>query len=106
MPVAAVRSEQRTERAELKPSHEQFADGYLLTRADMEFYWDNYQADFAPFDPNKLTDEIEEQAWFTEPARPGDVFSADPERLWSNVLERMGDEYRLLARMPEDPRMN
>ena len=23
-------------------SHEQFADGYLLTRADMEFYWDNY----------------------------------------------------------------
>ena len=23
-------------------SHAQFADGYLLTRSDMEFYWDNY----------------------------------------------------------------
>lgn len=23
-------------------SYEQFADGYLLTRSDMEFYWDNY----------------------------------------------------------------
>jgi acetyl esterase len=23
-------------------SHEQFADGYLLTRSDMEFYWGNY----------------------------------------------------------------
>jgi hypothetical protein len=34
------------------------------------------------------------------------VFSTEPERLWSSVLERMGDQYRLLARMPEDPRMN
>ena len=63
-------------------------------------------AGYAGWTTGQLEDEVEEEAWFIEPARPGDVFSNDPERLWSSVLERMGDQYRLLARMPEDPRLN
>jgi len=63
-------------------------------------------AGYAGWGTGQLEDEIEEEAWFIEPALPADVFSADPERLWSTVLERMGDQYRLLARMPDDPRMN
>ena len=63
-------------------------------------------AGYAGWSTGQLEGEIEEEAWFTEPAQPGDVFSNDPERLWSTVLERMGDQYRLLARMPEDPRVN
>ena len=63
-------------------------------------------AGYAGWSTGQLEDEIDEEAWFTEPALPGDVFSTEPERLWSPVLERMGDQYRLLARMPEDPRVN
>jgi putative transcriptional regulator len=63
-------------------------------------------AGYAGWGTGQLEDEIDEEAWFTEPAQPGDVFSNAPERLWSTVLERMGDQYRLLARMPEDPRVN
>jgi putative transcriptional regulator len=63
-------------------------------------------AGYAGWGPGQLEDEIEEEAWFTEPAIPADVFSDDPERLWANVLERMGSRYALLARMPEDPRWN
>jgi putative transcriptional regulator len=63
-------------------------------------------AGYAGWGPGQLEDEIEEEAWFTEPALPADVFSEDPERLWATVLERMGSQYRLLARMPDDPRWN
>ena len=63
-------------------------------------------AGYAGWGTGQLEGEIEEEAWFIEPALPDDVFSEEPERLWSTVLERMGDQYRLLARMPDDPRMN
>jgi putative transcriptional regulator len=63
-------------------------------------------AGYAGWGTGQLEGEIDEEAWFTEIAQPGDVFSAEPERLWSAVLERMGDPFRLLARMPEDPRVN
>jgi len=63
-------------------------------------------AGYAGWGTGQLEDEIEEEAWFTEPATAEDVFSAEPDRLWSAVLERMGDPFRLIARMPEDPRVN
>ena len=63
-------------------------------------------AGYAGWDSGQLEGEIEEEAWFTEQALPADVFSDDPEHLWSHVLERMGSKYRLLARMPDDPRLN
>jgi putative transcriptional regulator len=63
-------------------------------------------AGYAGWATGQLEDEIEEEAWFTEPATPADIFSTAPERLWSAVLERMGDPFRLIARMPEDPRVN
>ena len=32
-----------------------------------------------------------------------DVFTPDPDALWSSVLERKGGQYALVARMPPDP---
>jgi putative transcriptional regulator len=63
-------------------------------------------AGYAGWGPGQLEGELEEEAWFTDPALPGDVFSERPEQLWSHVLERKGSQYKLVARMPEDPRMN
>ena len=37
---------------------------------------------------------------------PDDVFTEAPEDLWSDVLERKGGEYALVARMPLDPSLN
>jgi putative transcriptional regulator len=34
------------------------------------------------------------------------VFGADPDSLWSTVLERKGGSFALLARMPLDPSLN
>jgi putative transcriptional regulator len=63
-------------------------------------------AGYSGWSEGQLDGELLEEAWFVEPALPGDVFCADAERLWNHVLERKGGPYRLLSRMPEDPGMN
>lgn len=63
-------------------------------------------AGYAGWGPGQLEDELEREDWIVAPCRPSDVFSEDPESLWSGVLERMGGQYRLVARMPVDPSVN
>ncbi len=63
-------------------------------------------AGFAGWATGQLESELERGDWFLEPARPDDVFSSAPEDLWSEVLERKGGEYALVARMPLDPSLN
>jgi putative transcriptional regulator len=61
-------------------------------------------AGYAGWGPGQLDDELEAEAWITEPAHPDDPF--DEGDLWATVLARKGDEYALLARMPSDPSLN
>jgi putative transcriptional regulator len=63
-------------------------------------------AGYAGWGPRQLEAELAEDGWFVEPALPGDVFTDDPDALWSRVLDRKGGRFRLLARMPDDPTMN
>ena len=61
---------------------------------------------YAGWGPGQLETELGEEAWFVEPALPADVFDTSPEDLWRRVLERKGGAFRLVARMPDDPRLN
>jgi putative transcriptional regulator len=63
-------------------------------------------AGLAGWSPGQLEAEIEREDWILEPAIDDDVFSVDPESLWSTVLERKGGSFTLLARMPPDPSLN
>jgi len=54
----------------------------------------------------QLDSELERDDWIIEPARREDIFDTDPEDLWSEVLERKGGQYALVARMPLDPSLN
>jgi putative transcriptional regulator len=63
-------------------------------------------AGYSGWGEGQLEGELEEDSWIVEPALPGDVFCADADALWGHVLERKGGQYRLLARMPDDPGMN
>src|SRR5690348_17237306 len=60
-------------------------------------------AGYAGWGGGQLDDELDEDAWFTAPALPGDIFTDDHETLWNRVLRRMGGHFRLIASMPEDP---
>lgn len=63
-------------------------------------------AGFSGWGPGQLEIEIDEDAWIIEAPIPRELFPEDPAALWSAVLERMGGEYALVARMPEDPSLN
>ena len=61
-------------------------------------------AGYAGWGEGQLDDELEQEAWIVSDAHPDDPFEDGD--LWAGVLERMGDEFALLARMPSDPSMN
>ena len=58
---------------------------------------------YAGWGPGQLDDELDEGSWIVEPALADDVFTAEPDALWSAVLRRKGGPFRVLAAMPPDP---
>lgn len=63
-------------------------------------------AGYSGWGPGQLEGEIEEDAWLVTPALPEDVFLDDTERLWGQVLARLGRGYEILRTMPRDPSSN
>jgi putative transcriptional regulator len=61
---------------------------------------------YSGWGPGQLDGELEEGSWIVEPARPEDVFTNDPDGLWSAVLRRKGGPFGILASMPPDPSRN
>src|SRR2546426_5258187 len=56
-------------------------------------------AGYAGWGEGQLEQELEEESWIVEPTTPEDVFTDDPEGLWSGVLKRKGPKYQLLSTM-------
>jgi putative transcriptional regulator len=54
----------------------------------------------------QLDAELEDEGWIVADLEPGDPFTADPDALWSTVLQRLGGSFALVARMPDDPSLN
>ena len=63
-------------------------------------------AGHAGWGPGQLEAELEEEAWIVEPPLRDELFSDDPDGLWSAILRRMGREFALLSTMPPDPSLN
>lgn len=63
-------------------------------------------AGHAGWGPGQLEVEMEEESWIVEPVRGDDVFTDEPDLLWSTVLRRKGGEFALIATMPADPSVN
>jgi putative transcriptional regulator len=84
--------------------------GFLPAEADPDALGELRRArvyvGYAGWGPGQLDDELEDGSWIVEPALPEDVFTEDPERLWSTVLRRKGGAFGLLATMPPDPSLN
>jgi putative transcriptional regulator len=63
-------------------------------------------AGYAGWGPGQLDEELDEGSWIVAPALADDVFTGDPEELWSDVLRRKGGPFEVLALMPPDPSAN
>jgi putative transcriptional regulator len=84
--------------------------GFLPSRVDPNTLGELRRArvyvGYAGWGPGQLDDELEDGSWIVEPALADDVFTSDPEGLWSAVLRRKGGPYGVLAGMPPDPSQN
>jgi putative transcriptional regulator len=63
-------------------------------------------AGYAGWGPGQLEDELAEGSWVVLPSRVADVFTVDPDGLWSEVLRREGGGYAVLSMLPDDPTTN
>lgn len=61
---------------------------------------------YAGWAAEQLEQELAEEAWFVLGAFPADVFCADAERLWHDVLQRQGGRLALLSGYPPHPSLN
>jgi putative transcriptional regulator len=63
-------------------------------------------AGYAGWGAGQLEGELHEDAWLIVAAQPGDVFHEEPERLWEDVLRRLGPAFAMMRTMPADPSLN
>ena len=63
-------------------------------------------AGYAGWSAGQLHAEIQDGAWYLVPAEAGDVFAADPDRLWRQVLRRQGGDLAFVSTFPDDPTLN
>ncbi|MCP5025058.1 MAG: hypothetical protein GY929_02130 [Actinomycetia bacterium] len=54
----------------------------------------------------QLDDELRQGGWWVVDSEPGDLFSEDPDGLWSAVLARQGGALATVASFPEDVSLN
>ncbi len=63
-------------------------------------------AGYASWGSGQLEDEIAAGAWLVIDAKPGDVMTSTPERLWSDVLRRQGGRLAAVASFPPNTNLN
>jgi len=54
----------------------------------------------------QIKEEIDGHAWILAKADSSTVLMAESDQLWREVLISMGNEYKVMANYPEDPRLN
>jgi len=63
-------------------------------------------AGYAGWGPGQLEAELDEDAWIVTAAHADDVFHAEPDRLWDDVVKRLGPRYEVMRLLPTDPSQN
>lgn len=63
-------------------------------------------AGYAGWGPAQLEAELEESAWIVISPDWNDLFTEEPEGLWSRVLARQGGKLAMLATFPPDLSLN
>ncbi len=61
---------------------------------------------YAGWDGAQLQAEIDDNAWVVVDALVGDLFTANPQALWTQVLRRQGGWLKVLSGHPLDPAVN
>jgi len=72
-----------------------------IKSTDMQFF-----VGYSGWSAQQLQREYEQNTWVISEGDADLVLDTSPEAMWREVLKRMGGEYKVMANMPLDPRMN
>lgn len=61
---------------------------------------------YAGWSPDQLQQEYDQQSWIVADTDADFILNTPPDKMWREVLKRMGGEYKAMANTPLDPRMN
>ncbi|MEM6807321.1 MAG: YqgE/AlgH family protein [Bacteroidota bacterium] len=61
---------------------------------------------YSGWGPGQLDTELDRKSWIIAPENAEFVFQNDYSDLWRQVLQEMGDKYKVISNYPVDPRMN
>jgi putative transcriptional regulator len=61
---------------------------------------------YSGWTPNQLDREIKEKSWVLSQSTVKEIINEHPEKLWSDYLKSMGQDYAIWANFPADPAMN
>ena len=73
----------------------------LISPKDVRFF-----IGYSGWEPMQLAREMEETSWVVTQCQLETVMSRQPEKLWSNMLKEMGNDYAIWANFPSDPILN
>lgn len=73
----------------------------LITGKDIRFF-----VGYSGWSPGQLEDELVNGSWIVSPSDPNYVFTVRKIDLWKKVLENKGDNYDIIAQMPENFYLN
>ncbi|HJV18990.1 MAG TPA: YqgE/AlgH family protein [Sediminibacterium sp.] len=72
-----------------------------LSPGDIRFF-----VGYSGWSAGQLEAEVEEKSWILAEARPGIVFDAPEDQIWSKSLHTLGGEYAQMSNYPIDPQLN
>lgn len=61
---------------------------------------------YSGWSPGQLDEELDRKSWIIAPEDPNFIFRETYDDMWRDVLQSLGDKYRIISNYPIDPRMN
>jgi putative transcriptional regulator len=72
-----------------------------LSRTSIRFF-----AGYSGWSSGQLEGELKEKSWILSPASPGIIFNIEDQHIWKESLQKLGDDFALMANFPIDPSLN
>lgn len=76
-------------------------DTKQITPNDVKFF-----IGYSGWDAGQIEDEVEQKSWILTEAKEEFVFLKDTGKIWRDVLLSLGDNFRFIANIPENPNLN
>lgn len=61
---------------------------------------------YSGWDEKQLNKEFEENTWVVSEVTSQQFFLSPPDRLWKEILQQMGGDFKMMSNFPKDPSLN